>query len=196
VIADRAIGGVKADILAPHDMLAPGDTIRVRVANQFLPDMPIADETPTIDEAGYVEIPRLGRVKASGLTSAQLTASILPQQAQRNRESQAPRADLVWSIEKVRPEPTTAPTHARSATSAPATQDVAAGDRKQLQQSASTQNGGGHQSNHFAERVVNTSSGCTCRGREARRCRDRTGRQRIFGSTKSIGQQQRHHWSC
>lgn len=94
------------------DVLAPGDTIRVRLSERFHTGTPITEETLTVDDLGYVELPRFGRVKAAGVTAGQLTTNILPQQEYRNRDSQAPIRDLVWSVEKIKPEleATTLPT--------------------------------------------------------------------------------------
>jgi hypothetical protein len=103
------------------EVLGPGDTLRVRVSDRFHAGTPITEETHTVDDDGFVELPRLGRIKAAGFTTGQLMTNIIPQDEQRNRDSQSPRMDLAWTVEKVKPEPATAP----SETAAPTTQGSA-----------------------------------------------------------------------
>jgi hypothetical protein len=107
-----------------EDALAPGDTILVRLGEALSNVAPIIEETKTIDEDGYVELPSVGRVKAAGQTPHQLAASVILKAEERLRETQSPQFNVRMTIKKVKPDAVASSAPADQKAGAATTQDA------------------------------------------------------------------------
>jgi hypothetical protein len=109
--------------LGAESTLQTGQSIQIVAREKLLPDVDAMNETQAIDSDGNITLPMVGKVKAAGLSNAELEQEI----AQAYRDAKSP-TDAYWTIGPVPANPSTTPTTQSALTLTPQHQaDLPAG---------------------------------------------------------------------